>query len=272
VDNPEVITVLSLCSGYGGLELGLSLALENPMRIIAVEIEAFALANLAAKAEAGKVAVEAMWPDLRTFPAERFRGCFDFVLAGYPCQPFSVAGTRKGAADERYLWPVIAHIVREIRPVWCFLENVAGHLQIGFDSVVRDLDAMGYRVEAGLFTAAEVGAPHKRQRLFVLAYTVERAVSARATQAECCLQKWPILQEKFNHGPGIRSNAGSCLRTLWPPRPDKVADIPRAIDGTPCPVDRLRLLGNGVVPQQAAKAFGMLYEKCRAADRPERTI
>jgi len=171
VDNTNDITVLSLCTGYGGLELGLHRALGRPLRVVAVEIEAFAAANLVAKAEEGKLAIEALYPDLKTFPAERFSGCFDYILAGYPCQPFSVAGKRKGEADERHLWPFIRDHIQQIRPLFVFLENVAGHLRLGFDRVVRDLDELGYTVEAGLFTAAEVGAPHKRERLFILAYS-----------------------------------------------------------------------------------------------------
>lgn len=173
MDNPEIITVLSLCSGYGGLELGLSRALANPLRVVGVEIEAYALANLVAKAEEGKLAVEALWPDLRTFPAERFRGCFDFVLAGYPCQPFSVAGKRQGTDDPRHLWPAIARIVAAVEPLWCFFENVPGHLSLGFPDVYCSLRDMGYKVEAGLFTAAECGAPHKRERLFILAHNTK---------------------------------------------------------------------------------------------------
>ncbi len=170
--NTDDITVLSLCTGYGGLEFGLHRALGRPLRVIAVEIEAFAAANLVAKAEEGKLAIEALYPDLKTFPAERFPGCFDFILAGYPCQPFSVAGKRKGEADERHLWPFIRDHIQQIRPVYCFFENVAGHLRLGFDRVHRDLDELGYTVEADLFTASEVGAPHKRERLFILAKSV----------------------------------------------------------------------------------------------------
>jgi len=168
VDTKE-LTVLSLCTGYGGLELGLSRALENPLRVVAVEVETYALANLEAKAAEGRLAIEAMWEDLRTFPAERFRGCFDFLLAGYPCQPFSCAGKRAGEDDPRHLWPAIAEIVRAVQPLWCLFENVPGHLSLGFPGVYRSLRSMGYAVEAGLFTAAQCGAPHKRQRLFVLA-------------------------------------------------------------------------------------------------------
>ena len=169
VDNPQTINVLSLCAGYGGLELGLSRALETVFRVVAVEIEAYALANLVAKAEEGKLAIEALYPDVKTFPAERFSGCFDIITAGYPCQPFSVAGKRAGEDNPRHLWPHIARIVQAVKPVWCFFENVPGHLTLGFPAVYRSLRDMGYSVEAGLFTAAEVGAPHKRERLFILA-------------------------------------------------------------------------------------------------------
>lgn len=170
MDNPKDITVLSLCTGYGGLELGLHRAVRRPLRVVAVEIEAFAEANLVAKAEEGKLAIEAMYPDVKTFPAAEFSGCFDFILAGYPCQPFSVAGKQAGAADPRHLWPFIKDHIQQIRPVWCLFENVAGHLSLGFDIVEADLDGLGYTVEAGIFSAAEVGAPHRRERLFVLAH------------------------------------------------------------------------------------------------------
>ena len=182
--NPPPLTVLSLCTGYGGLELGLSRALENPLRVVAVEIEAYALANLVAKAEAGKLAIEALYPDLKTFPAERFSGCFDIVLAGYPCQPFSVAGKREGTEDPRHLWAYIKDIIEAIRPVYGFFENVPGHLTLGFPEVYCSLRDMGYSVEAGLFTASEVGAPHKRQRLFILANSEHSESRLRIRQEE----------------------------------------------------------------------------------------
>ena len=171
MDNTKKLSILSLCTGYGGLELGLSKALENPLRVIAVEIEAFALANLVAKSEKGKMDIEAMWPNLKTFPAKKFRGCFDIITAGYPCQPFSHAGKRKGKEDPRHLWPYIEKIIAETRPVYGFFENVSGHLTLGFPDVYKSLQNLGYSVEAGLFTAAECGASHRRQRLFILAHS-----------------------------------------------------------------------------------------------------
>jgi len=250
VADTQDITVLSLCSGYGGLELGMAGALANPLRVVGVEIEAYALANLVAKAEEGKLAVEALWPDVRTFPAERFRGCFDFILAGYPCQPYSVAASCfKKERDDRIIWPFIRNCIEQVRPDYFFGENVAGHLSRGFDRVVYDLDGLGYKIEAGLFQASEVGGPHKRQRLFVLAHSDSNLLLRIKMQ--------PKRMEKRYE----KTSPESLLLPDWPPGPVTQSDIPRAIDGTPCPVDRIRLLGNGVVPQQAEKAFRYLWNK-----------
>ena len=224
VDNPQDITVLSLCSGYGGLELGLSRALANPLRVVAVEIEAYALANLVAKAEEGSLAIEALWPDLRTFPAERFRGCFDFILAGYPCQGFSLAGKRLGADDPRHLWPAIAGIVAAVEPVWCFFENVPGHLSLGFPDVYCSLREMGYSVEAGLFTAAECGGTFEGLRLFILAKTNSGSYKPKLREysvaRESTIRKW--CEKKYR--PCI------VLPETWTKRPCEVTDIPRTLE------------------------------------------
>lgn len=111
-----------------------------------------------------------VWDDVATFDGRPWRGAVDIVTAGYPCQPFSVAGKRRGADDPRHLWPHVARIIGEAEPPFVFLENVAHHLRLGFPEVAGGLVGMGYRLAAGLFTAAEVGAPHKRERLFILAH------------------------------------------------------------------------------------------------------
>ncbi len=234
MDNTQTINILSLCTGYGGLEIGLSRALEGVFRVVAVEVEAYALANLAEKAKEGKLVIEAMWPDLKTFPAERFRGCFDFVLAGYPCQPFSVAGKRKGTDDPRHLWPHIARIVEAVRPVWCFFENVSGHLSIGFPEVYRSLRLMGYKVEAGLFTAEEVGAPHKRERLFILANAGRAASSNQDGQADRRTRQEDVPQGNGQAGT-IRTRTASELANATGQRtqrtePERTAQTRRQAD------------------------------------------
>ena len=161
--------VLSLCSGAGGLDLGLQIALPSVRTIGLVERDAFAAAILVARMRDRSIDDAPIWDDVGTFDGRPWRGAVDLLCAGYPCQPFSIAGRRRGAEDPRHLWPHVARIIGEIKPPFVFLENVAHHLRLGFPEVAAGLVSMGYRLAAGLFTAAEVGAPHKRERLFILA-------------------------------------------------------------------------------------------------------
>ncbi len=161
--------IISFCTGYGGIDLGLRLAGANVRTVAYVEIETFACANLVAKIEQGQMDAAPIWTDLKTFDGKPFRDRVHGIIGGYPCQPFSNAGQRKGTDDPRHLFPYICEHIRTIRPIWCFFENVGGHLSLGFKEVFASLRDMGYQVEAGLFTAAEVGASHKRERLFILA-------------------------------------------------------------------------------------------------------
>ena len=162
--------VLSLCAGAGGLDLGLRVAEPTARTVCYVEIEAFTCELLATRMEDKTMDTAPIWTDLRTFNGKPWRGKVDCITAGYPCQPFSVAGKQRAEKDPRHLWPEVYRIVQEIQPSTCFFENVGGHLRLGFEQVHDDLCRLGYRVKAGLFTAEEVGAPHKRERLFIMAY------------------------------------------------------------------------------------------------------
>jgi len=135
-----------------------------------VEREAFACAHLVAAMEQGLLAPAPVWSDARTFPGRRFRGRVDCVIGGIPCQPHSIAGKRLGRDDERDLWSPLRRIVVQTG-AWCALiENVPGMVTSGgLARVWRDLHRLGFAVEAGLFSAEEVGASHGRERLFVLA-------------------------------------------------------------------------------------------------------
>ena len=166
----ETLHGLALCSGIGGIELGLRIILPHYRTVGYVEREAYAAATLVARMADKALGPAPIWDNIESFDGRPWRGKVDIVTAGYPCQPFSVAGKRLGAADLRHLWPDVARIVSEVRPSICFFENVGRHLRSGFEPVRDDLLGMGYKVKAGLFTAAEVGAPHRRERLFILAY------------------------------------------------------------------------------------------------------
>jgi DNA (cytosine-5)-methyltransferase 1 len=140
-----------------------------PVRTIAfLEIEAFICANLVTQMEAGLLDPAPIWTNIKTFDAKPFHNKIHGIVGGYPCQPFSHAGERRGVEDERHLWPYILEQIKVIGPQWVFFENVAGHLSLGYEEVRRSLSDIGYRVEEGIFTAEEVGAPHRRERLFIL--------------------------------------------------------------------------------------------------------
>jgi len=94
----------------------------------------------------------------------------DILTGGYPCQPFSHAGNRKGKDDERHLWPYVRDAIDALRPSYAILENVAGHITLGFADVLADLASIGFDAQWGTFRASDVGAPHQRNRLFIVAY------------------------------------------------------------------------------------------------------
>ena len=296
--NTETQNIISFCSGYGGIELGLRLAGLDARTVCYVEIEAFAQANLVAKIEEGKMDAAPIWTDLKTFPARKFSGRIHGIIGGYPCQPFSAAGQRKGAEDPRHLFPYIREHIRTIRPLWCFFENVRGHVSLGLREVKRDLEQLGYTVEAGIFSAEEVGAPHRRERIFILAYSEgygsgrnSRKLQKKDEPEKEERQKGRIRkpnnagQGKELGNPECRGREGGNVNRettevigagchpVWPARPSEEQfkwEEPRTvssehpqtksflgstIDGVASRVDQLRLLGNGVVPQTAAKAW-----------------
>ena len=216
VDNSKQLpTVISFCSGYGGIERGLELASIEHRVLAYVEIEAFAIANLVAKMEQGELVPTPIWTDIKTFPADLFRDSVDIITGGYPCQPFSVAGRAQAFDDPRHLFPYILDHVRTIRPAQCFFENVEGHINRGLESVLQDLEGAGYDSTWGIFCAEEVGAPHQRKRIFILA----NANALRNLQS-MALWPTPTLHGNYNRK-GASQNSGDGLETaikkdLWP--------------------------------------------------------
>jgi DNA (cytosine-5)-methyltransferase 1 len=260
------MNVLALCSGIGGIELGLRLAEPSARTVCYVEREAYPLAVTLTRIREGHLDDAPVWSDVTTFDGTPWRGKVDCITGGYPCQPFSVAGHQQGADDPRHLWPDIRRIIGEVQPRFCFFENVANHLRVGFESVWRDLRDMGYTVEAGLFTAAEVGAPHKRQRLFILGDATQHRLQGGGTgrrQSPYPSPATPLFGRSGSDG------------ALWPPTRDdadgwgKVRQsgeglepaICRMANGIPHRVDRIAALGNAVVPAVAAKAWQELRER-----------
>lgn len=174
----QSLNLISLCSGGGGLDLGVQLAMPGARSVVLVEREAFAVSQLVSAIQQGLMAPAAIWSDVTTFNGRPWRGIVDGVIGGIPCQPHSLAGKRRGSDDERDLWSDARRIIVQSGAWFVLIENVPGMLSAkpGLDPgalrVRRDLQRLGFAVEAGLFTAAEVRSIHKRERLFILAVAV----------------------------------------------------------------------------------------------------
>ena len=248
---------LSLCSGIGGLDLGLERSVQGYRTICYVEREAFPAAVLAARMEEGSLFPAPIYSDLRSFDGFQWAGCVDILLAGYPCQPYSLCGKGRGADDPRHLWPEVFRIICEVQPRIVFLENVLGHVRRGLSDVLRDLASVGFNCEWGVFSAEEAGAPHLRKRVFALAYSNGRG------RQEQRLEEPAGEQGEGWDKPYRRSQGGeqqhASKRAGWPEvEPDVGRTVP---NGFPRRVDRLRAIGNAVAPEQAAMAFRELYKR-----------
>ena len=169
-------TYVSLCSGYDGIGLGLKRVIPNLQTLAHCEIEAYAIAGLISKMEAGQLDACPVFSDISDFPFEDLRGKLGILSAGFPCQPFSSAGRRQSTEDPRHIYPRIADGFSVCLPQYVFLENVRGIVSAKtadgesvLNYVLGDLESRGYRTERGLFSAEETGAPHQRIRCFILA-------------------------------------------------------------------------------------------------------
>jgi DNA (cytosine-5)-methyltransferase 1 len=301
------VKIGSLCSGYGGLDMAVEAYFnaetmwmcDNDKYASRVIEERWELPNLGNLKEVDWTTVEPI----------------DILTAGYPCQPFSNAGLRKGLNDERHIWPSIKEIISKLRPTIVILENVRGHLTIGFKEVLQDLTEIGYDARWSIVRASDVGAPHRRERLFVLAQPSntnsqrsiirgqDQAGNQRESQSQS-IGSGEIIAD--SNGKGLqrdrRQEAGfrsqSIANTYWD---EQQGDRPTQrlgsrfntqsemqLQRTPNPLDlnnklspkfveymmglpagwvtdldisrsqQLKLLGNGVVPQQAYKAIKQL--------------
>lgn len=239
------------------------------------------------------------WRDVRTLTKESFYErtglrTVDVISGGFPCQPFSVAGKQKGKGDDRYLWPEMLRVITELRPRCVVGENVPGIIKIAAGQVVKDLERAGYHVVVFNFEAAAVGAWHRRSRVFFVGIAdVADADDSRLhdsirkeNQFDCgrendiCKQSggaWRLIQSAGARAcaderlvdNALRSGCAGIARRkqsqeladgrCWATEPD----VGRVAHGIPARVDRLKCLGNAVVPQQAYpiyKALMMVFE------------
>ena len=306
----DKLNVLDLFSGIGGFSLGLEAT-------GGFETKAFCELDKYCKGVLKK-----HWPDTRqyddikelTYDKLRSDGIdtIDIITGGYPCQPFSVAGKQKGTEDKRHLWPEYFRLVKECRPTWVIGENVSGHIKLGLDQVIEDLESEGYATRTFSISASSIGANHQRERIWIIAnannngsHTKKRYETEQSSNRQ--KDRIPIgngnstnsnsnglLKDDSNIRPqsteSIRTDSGSIRKDI--PRKQHMANtnsgsketlnqervlgeqntereterypdgslqvhgqwnfepnVGRVADGIPSRVDRLKSLGNSLVPQ-----------------------
>ncbi len=188
----------SLFTGYGGLDIavGGDLAWYAEIEPAACQVLAYHYPNVPNLGDITKID----WSEVEPV---------DVITGGYPCQPFSHAGNRKGKNDVRHLWPNVLDAIRAIRPRYAILENVSGHLTLGFADVLADLAEIGWSCEWGTFRASDVGAPHRRERIFIIAHTnSERSQGHNGRDKETPTRGYGLDQQRI----GAPAADASCER------------------------------------------------------------
>lgn len=259
---------LSLFSGIGGLDLAFEWA--GGQVAAMCEIQPYCQKIL-----------RKHWPDVPLFEdIKNLRGkdvgTVDIVYGGFPCQPFSVAGNKRGKDDSRYLWPEFSRLVGEVKPRWIVAENVPGILRIAADDVCSDLEHQGYTVGIWDFEAAAIGAKHRRERVFFVVHSSSSRFSYNPEQGTIGspLSNGGLPQfERSGCSPAPDPFSSRCKEQRkpfglpqthaltwdigrWEPEPG----VDRMAHGFPYRVDRLRALGNAVVPQQVYPIFKAIME------------
>ena len=201
--------------------------------------------------------------DIKETDFTSYAGRTDILSTSDPCQPFSFAGKRGGKADDRYLWPETIRVIREVKPSYVVFENVAGFISLGFETVASDLEAEGYTVESFVIPACGIGAWHRRDRLWIIAYS--QGIEGRVIQGRRGEQKTEIRDKGIpsdvpdTECKGLQGKPFGQMgrpikfteRNWWGSEPD----VDRVVHGIPNRMDRLKSLGNSIVPQIAYIIF-----------------
>ena len=254
----------SLCTGYGGLDMAVE-AYFGAETVWCFENDPYAskLINL-------RYGIE-NFGDLKELDMLQLPKV-DIITAGYPCQPFSTSGERKGIDDERHLWPYILKVISQVRPSFVVLENVRGHLSLGFKEVLAELARIGYDCEWQLVRASDIGAPHERSRLFAVAYPngtrrrIPSSIKTAANAASAGSQGCKHTRGRFECSScKAKSPVPDALDSKGRLNPVYVEYMMGLPNGWVTDLDlsrsqQFKILGNGVVPQQAYYALRLLME------------
>ena len=227
------MTIGSLFAGIGGIDLGLERA--GMKTVWQVEKDEYCNKVLAKH-----------WPDVKRYGdiyecGKHNLETVNLICGGFPCQPFSQAGKRRGEKDDRYLWPEMVRIISELKPDWVIGENVVGILNMGFEDMLSSLGDIGYEIEVFVIPACAVAAPHRRDR-------VRRNKSQFESSGygeDVPNPTEPGLEGQESEGWSRKHYGLSAECSKWPIEPA----MGRVANGVPRRVDRLKCLGNAVVPQ-----------------------
>ncbi|MGJ7529809.1 DNA cytosine methyltransferase [Variovorax sp. GB1P17] len=241
---------LELFAGAGGGILGSMLL--GHRTVCAVEYNAYARSVLLARQADGTFPHFPIWDDVRTFDGRPWRSIVDVVSGGFPCQDVSAAGGGDGLDGERSgLWSEMARVIREVRPRFVRVENSPMLTSRGLGRVLGDLAAMGFDAEWGVLSAADAGAPHLRERLWMVAELADASSEhAQVQLTECAHQERRPQQGERQAGP----------RHLCHPRWPSESGMDRIADGVAHRSHRLKAIGNGQVSRVAAAAWQILTE------------
>ena len=279
---------LALFAGAGGGILGGHLL--GWRTICAVEWEPYPASVLCARQNDGILPPFPIWDDVQTFDGHPWRGIVDVVSGGFPCQDISSAGKRAGIDGKKSgLWAHMARIIGEVQPCYVYVENSPMLTSRGLGRVLGDLAALGFNAKWGVVSAADVGAPHKRDRIWIVA----NAYGSRGVENSSNGQLWPDwAKQSPSHSRGSDaaktskkqevSNADSaqlkgsglpggvyvehanfkCSGNWWATDPADAIEssVGRVANGVAARVDRLKAIGNGQVPAVAATAWGLLND------------
>ena len=284
-----MLKIGSLCTGYGGLDLAVE-AHFKAKTVWCAEFDKYASQVIKAHFDMPNYGdIKAInWAEVEPI---------DILTAGYPCQPFSHAGYRKGTDDARHIFPYILEAISVLRPQWVILENVRGHLSLGLKDVLQGLAEQGYDAKWEVIRASDVGAPHQRARLFIIAYTNSNArTQPRRDDRGISSEGKEILNGSDRQVNGSSNKNDSDTYNQYKPHYGQVQGLgrrfiarcemhlqnpPNALDqegklnaefveymmGLPVGwitnvglsrSQQLKILGNGVVPQQAEYAIELL--------------
>ena len=265
-----MIDFVSICAGIGGFDLGLERA---GWRCVGqIEIDSFCRKVLAkhwpAVVRLGDLKLVAKYPfmleKMTNETLRRYESTAAPIRAfcgGYPCQPFSQAGQRRGEEDDRHLWPFIFPLIKVFRPDVCFFENVFGHVRMGLDSVLSDLESEGYDTQALIIPACAVNAPHRRDRIWLVSYAdcfdgnakgygASKIQINGSTPENRCVRRAKRKAQSLMGGSldGFPGRVERNMSELWA-HGEWEDDLHRVANKIPNHTKRLKSLGNAVVPQ-----------------------